>query len=308
MAGKRLIYLGALLGCVGFYIAYQEWLSWLLLVGVLWLPWLSLVLSLPAILSFRAAVECPESLPLGESGQLTIVGTSRFPVPPFRGRLRLRRWTTGESWLYKQGVSLKATHCGGILATPEKLWVYDYLGLFRFRARHARPGVTLVRPEPARMERPPDLSRYLARAWRSKPGGGFAENHELRIYRPGDSLNQVHWKLTAKTGKLTIREPMEPDRGLVLVTMDLNGTAEELDRKFGRLLWLGGCLLEENVKFEIRVLTGEGVRAFPVAREGELRTAIDQLLCCSPAKEGSIRDLETAASWRRHIGGEPDEA
>lgn len=38
-------------------------------------------------------------------------------------------------------------------------------------------------------------------------GKGTAEYDQvLRPYQPGDSLNKVHWKLTAKTGVLTVRE------------------------------------------------------------------------------------------------------
>ena len=307
MAGRRITYICALGAAAAFYIAYQEWFSWVVLLCLMGLPWFSLLLSLPGILTFRAGAQGPGAIPLGQSGELEIVGTSPLPVPPFRGRLRLCRCTTGEVWRHKKDTQLQADHCGGITVTPEKVWVCDYLGLFRFRTRAVEPVTVLVRPEPVAMETLPDLDRYLARSWRPKAGGGFAENHELRLYRPGDSLNQVHWKLTAKTGKLTIREPMEPNRGLVLVTMDLKGTAGELDRKFGRLLTLGGYLLEQNIPFEIRVLTGAGVQSFPVAAERDLKTNLDRLLCCSPVAEGSIRDRELAASWHHHIGGESHE-
>lgn len=304
MAARRFLYFCVLAAAVAFYIAYQEWFSWLALLCLLGLPWFSLALSLPGILTFRAGTEGPEAIPLGRSGEIHLVGTSRFPVPPFRGRIGLRRCITGEAWQHKKETPLRADHCGGIAVTPERVWVCDYLGLFRFRAKRVEVRTVLVRPEPARMEELPDLERYRARSWRPKPGGGFSENHELRLYRPGDSLNQVHWKLTAKTGKLTIREPMEPNRGLVLLTMDISGSAEELDRKFGRLLTLGGHLLERNIKFELRVLTGEGILGIPVAAEGDLKAAIDRLLCAPPAGEGTIRDQEFAASWQHHIGGE----
>ena len=190
----------------------------------------------------------------------------------------------------------------------EKPRVCDYLGLFRFHAKTAEPKTLLVRPAPLPVKEPPDLKRFLARAWKPKPGGGYSENHELRLYRPGDNLNQVHWKLSAKTGNLTLREPMEPQRGLVLLTMTLRGSPEELDRKFGRLLWLGTFLLEQEVPFEIRALTGSGIRSLAVDSPLALTRAIDKLLCDPAAAEGSIRDQNYAASWQYHIGGQPDEA
>lgn len=306
MGKNRYFYLCALAGCFGFYVAYQEWFSWLLLVGLLGLPWLSLLVSLPAVLSFRAAANAPAVLTAGTEATVNIQGTARLAVPWFDGRLRLCRIPTGEEWRFKSSGHLPTEHCGAIRVIPERVWVCDALGLLRFRVRAPREALVTVRPQPVSMGEMPDLSRFLALRWRPKPGGGYAENHELRLYRPGDSLNQIHWKLTAKTGKLTIREAMEPDLGLVLVTLDICGTPEQLDRKFGRLLWLGTQLNDLTVPFEIRALTGEGVQSFPVKTEQQLTEAIDRLLQSPAVSEGSILDRAQTASWHRHLGGEPD--
>lgn len=308
MRKNRFFYACGLIGAVVFYIAYREWLSWLILVGVLGLPWLSLLVSLPLLLRFRAGTAGPERCRMGEKASVSLNARCPGAVPPFSGRLRLTRVVTGESWHYKNSGPVPTEHCGCILAQPEKVWVSDVLGLFRFRVKVPRPGRILVQPEPVAMGKMPDLQKFLARSWRPKPGGGYSELHEMRLYRPGDSLNQVHWKLTAKTGKLMIREPQEPDRGLVLLTLDIRGTPSELDRKFGRLLWLGNCLLRENITFEIRALTGEGIFSRQVTDAAALDGALDALLGSAPAAEGSILDREFRVSWHRHVGGEPDES
>ena len=307
MTGRRLGYLASLAGCFVFYICYQQWLGWILFLCLAGLPVLSLCLSLPAMLSFRLRVEGPARVPMGEPVQLQMMGGSRFPVPPFRGKLRITRNLTGEKSTHSGSVKLSTAHCGVVDAVPVKAKVFDYLGLFRFPAGHLEPLRVVIRPNPVKMEKIPDLEGFLSRAWRPKPGGGFAENHELRPYRPGDSLNQVHWKLTAKTGDLIIREPMIPEQGLILVTADIRGTAEELDRIFGRLLWLGSFLLEKGLSFEIRALTGGGVQSHPVKDEASLWAAIDTLLGSAPAKEGSVLDSSFQASWHCHVGGDRDE-
>lgn len=303
MAGRRIVYLTVLLGCLGFYLAYQQWLAWFLLLTVGLLPWFSLGISLPAMLRFRAEVFGPQQVSMGEEAQVQLLGYNRLPVPPFRGRLRLVRRTTGERWKHKALLPLPTDHCGALEATPERVRVYDYLGLIGLPVKNVAGRVFLVRPRPVEIPDLPELERYLARAWRPKPGGGFSENHELRLYRPGDCLNQIHWKLTAKTGKITIREPMEPDRGLVLVTMNLRGTPEVLDRKFGRLVWLGNHLLEVGLDFEIRALTADGVQSFPVTAEAGLWEAVDTLLSVNPAPEGDLRNMNYNADWHYHIGG-----
>lgn len=308
MLGRRLWYLAALAGCVVFYICYQEWFAWFALLCLLWLPWLSLLLSLPGMLTFHVRTEGRAWVQRGELAEIALFGGSRWPVPPFRGQLRLERRLTGETWVHRYSVKLPTGHCGAITATPEKLWVFDYLGLFRFKVRRIEGMETLVRPEPVPLETVPNLEQLLTRRWRPKPGGGFAENHEMRLYRPGDNLNQVHWKLTAKTGDLIIREPMEPQRERMVLTLDLKGSPEQLDRMLGRLLWLGGFLLEKELSYVLWALTGEGIYSRTITREADLTQALDDLLRRTPAGQGSMLEQRIDASWHYHIGGEPDEA
>ena len=306
MAAKRLGYLAALSGCIVFYLAYGEWFSWLLLVLMLLLPWLSLLLSLPGMLSFRISLEGAEDLPPGTPGELRLKGSSPFPAPPFRGRIRLRRCFDGSVFHCESGERIPAEHCGGWVATGEKLRIFDYMGLFSLPVKEPEPKTVVIRPVPVAIDPLPDPERQLAMAWRPKFGGGYAENHELRPYRPGDNLNQIHWKLTAKAGKWMLREPMEPQRGLLLVTMELSGTPEELDRKMGRLLWLGNLLLGKGLAFELRVLTGQGILSEQITRDELLQQQLKRLLC-SPQAEESREFRNLSAAWHFHIGGDRDE-
>ena len=104
-----------------------------------------------------------------------------------------------------------------------------------------------------------------------------------------------------------LREPMEPERGRLLLTMDLCGSASELDVKLGKLLWLSKWLLEQGLSFEIGILTGNGIETWSVQGEWDLGQCMDALLCAPFCPEGSIRDRTFTAAWRYHIGGERDE-
>ena len=104
-----------------------------------------------------------------------------------------------------------------------------------------------------------------------------------------------------------LREPMEPDRGLMLLTMDLKGTAPVLDKKLGQLLWLGQWLLEREITFDIRVLTAKETKGWTIRNEFDLTQCIITLLGTPFAREGSIRDQFFKATWRYHIGGEQRE-
>lgn len=304
---RRARYFLLLAGAGIYYISSGEWISWILLLTTLGLPLLSLLLSLPAMLSFRVAPAGVDILQMGEEADLWLLGSCNSPMPPFRGRIRVRSLQTGEDWRYSYEDGLPTEHCGGYLATTEKVRIYDYLGLFSFRVRKTGNLTLIVRPKPVAVEDLTDPQRLEIDRWVPKPGGGFSENHEHRLYHPGDNLNQLHWKLSAKVGELIVREPMEPVRGAVLLTLSLHGEPAELDRKFGRLLWVGQYLLQRELDFEIRALSAKGVLTRHVNSEAALWKAVDSLLCAGQPEDGLDWDHTGKASWQYHIGGEPDE-
>lgn len=307
MAERRLIYLAAAFGCLVFYWAYREWLSWVFLMVTLGLPWVSLALSLPAMLMCRVELRCPNAVTVGDSVSAACVTIGYFPAPAIRGRVRVKSLLTGKTWKVPLGMELPTDHCGSLEILSKGLWVCDYLGLFALPVRSKDKRILAVRPAPVTLESPPDMSRYLVNAWKPKPGGGFSENHELRLYRPGDNLHQVHWKLSAKTGKLILREPMEAIRGLSKVTLELRGTEKELDQKLGKLRWVSLYLLQKEVPHQIQCLTGRGMVNLEIAEEKDVLRALDALLK-SPVAEESAQPEYGYASWRYHIGGDGDEA
>lgn len=291
-----------------YYVANGEWISWILLLAALGLPWLSLLMSLPAIFTFQASPAGVEILEQGEEAEFWLLGSCRSPMPPFQGKIRITDCLSGKAWRYRPDKGFSTEHCGGFRASVERARVHDYMGLFTFRVRRTRDTVIVVRPRPIPVTDLTDPQRLEINSWVPKPGGGFSENHEHRLYRPGDNLNQLHWKLSAKVGSLILREPMEAVRGAVLLTLSLRGTPEELDRKFGRLLWVGRFLLEKELNFEIRALTGSGVTTCPVDSEAALLKALDSLLCTPQAEPGASWGDGLEASWQYHIGGAADEA
>lgn len=308
MAGRRVTFLLLLLITFVFAIAYQEWLAWFLLAALAVLPLFSLVVSLPAMVLARFRLELPSNVTVGQPLEAHVL--CRCPVPPpiWRYRVQAEHRLSKHRQRYQQLDFIPTDHCGTVHITVKKFKIYDYCGLFhksvRLRNRHYQ---VAVRPFPVALPEEPSLDGCLFPAWKPKPGGGFAENHELRLYRPGDNLQQIHWKLSAKTGSLIVRQPMEPVRGRILVRMDLKGSPDTLDRKLGQLLWLGQRLLEKDIHFQIQCLTGKGVQLLNVTDEQSLLHSIDTLLDCPPAHSGSLADQPEIAIWQYFIGGDAHE-
>lgn len=307
MAKNRIMYLLAWVSSVVFFCAYQKWFAWLTLVAMVCLPFFSLLISLPAMVTARLEMRLPVSVPVHTPCVPELTCRALLPAPPWKCRVLVQRPMTAEVRKLRGPAALDTANCGAWVCVVEKAKICDYLGLFSFPMRCPEPVKVIVRPAPVAL-RLPELDRYMSRSWRPKAGGGFAENHELRLYRPGDNIQQIHWKLSAKTGSLILREPMEPVRGRMLLRLDLNGTPPELDRKLGRLRWLGNFLLEQGFRFEIQAMTGNGVETWTVDTSDALEHAVDELLCCPYALEGTIRERVEAASWQYDIGGGTVEA
>lgn len=307
MAARRFVYGIALASAIGFYWASRNWLSAVLLLTVVFLPWLSLILSLPAICKCKVSLQCPAAVTVGVPAKVSLNVSCRFPAPTVMGKLRLLALASGKQRKIKPGAGLPTAHCGAYRLQCYCLWVADYLGLIRLPVRLRENRLFLVRPVAVLPEPLPDLSRYLCNITHPKAGGGYAENHELREYRPGDNLRQIHWKLSAKTGELIVREPMEARQDAVHLTMELSGAPDVLDRKLGRLLGMSTYLAENSIQHRILCYTGQGIVDLAVSNEQEAQDAIDTLLQQPAAAENEI-PVYPKSLWRHHIGGGGNEA
>jgi hypothetical protein len=300
-------YLCFLLGSTVFYCFYREWFAWFFMVLLWLLPLFSLILSLPAMLSVKAALRCPEKARQDMPVRTALHLDSKMPTPPVRCQLRVTNQLTGERFLGAPGERIPTAHCGCITISYPRLYVYDYLGLFRRQLKKEESCSIYITPKPVA-----DSTRLRSEGFgisllKPKPGGGFSEIHDLRLYRPGDELHQIHWKMSAKTGKLIYREPMEPVQKGYVLNIVLNGAPEELNKKLGKLLWTSHALLEKGLAHTVRAMTGKGLFVYEVADEASLELCLHSLLCGPQAEAGVMASAEDAL-WQRHMGGDSNEA
>jgi uncharacterized protein (DUF58 family) len=116
------------------------------------------------------------------------------------------------------------THCDrrGLYQFPDlPLQSSGPFGLFRAKRTLAAPGEILIYPAFQPLKR----LRVLEQR-------GFSERHALRTglssdvigtreYRSGDSLRQVHWRSTAHTGQIMVKELADTDQLTMTVVLDL---------------------------------------------------------------------------------------
>ena len=267
MAINRYLYAAALGLCFLCYLAWGQWLSWVLIQVLLIFPWISLGLSLPAISRFRGAPSCPRQLPVGSWGELSLLGICPYPVPPFRGRLRVQHLLTGAQQRYRPEAGIPSRHCGGYRVRVEKGRVCDYLGLFAFPFPCESSSLYLVLPQPIPIDPLPEFLKYPM-----NPG-----ETELRPYRPGDPLRRIHRKLSLKTDSLIVLSPAQQHPPVVL-PLELSGDADTLDRILGEFYWLGRELTNRNIPFIVQ-LRADPPLILPVENYRELDKVLCRLLC-----------------------------
>ncbi len=306
MGRNRFFWLLSFLGSLVFLIFYRQWLAWLLLGGVVLVPVFSLLVSLPGMLTAKLEVRLPQHLEMGTPLRLDLHCKGPVIVPGWHCKVKVTHLPTGQTHRLKVGALLPTDHAGALVCTLSRPRVCDCLGLFALPIRGRKTYTVVLEPKPLEIDNPEEADAAAVFAWKPK-AGGFSENHELRLYAPGDSVRQIHWKLSAKTGKLIIREPMVPDPGRVVVQLVLKGSADELDRRLGQCLWLSRRLLEQNVPFELLCLTGQGLERFPVDTAQALEQAMDALLQSPAAESGSIPQLKMLGTKQYIIGGTADE-
>lgn len=306
MWGRRIIYLLTLSMSLVFYGFYREWFSWVLLLTVVLLPLFSLALSLPGMLSVKAGLRCSETGRVGVPMRTALQLACKFPPPPVSCRIRLHNSLTDRRYVGFPGERIPTEHCGLMKIAYDRLFVYDYLGLFCRRLRKGDSCVVYIMPKPVPAALPPHIDGQTVRAWRPKPGGGFAEDHDLRLYRPGDDLRGIHWKLAAKTGKLIYREPMEPVRKGYILSMTLSGKPKQMDKKLGQLLWLSQTFTDRQLDHEVRCKTADGEVRYHITDVASREECLRAILRSTPAKQTDEDEQDVV--WQQRIGGGPDEA
>lgn len=103
---------------------------------------------------------------------------------------------------------------GRLLVRIEKIEVYDYLSLFKARIRCDENMMVTLLPPGGRPEIPAEIPEeaavFMANGSElSQRGTAFEEFVQVREYTPQDEYRSIHWKQSARTGILLVKEYQE---------------------------------------------------------------------------------------------------
>ncbi len=262
---SRLAYLSALSFALLLHLFYAEAVSFLILFLLLCLPVFSILISIPLFVRTRVTLRTGASVRIGQTASLRVSVESRLFLPAAHVRVALtgenlltgakypvRRVTFDGSLSDAVLAELPTAHCGVLRFRIKRATVSDYLGLVAIPIRRPETVSICVLP---REDVPADVPAFvesLSKRMLPKRGGGFSEEHELRPYRDGDSVGSIHWKLSSKLDEIIIREPMEVQQQLILCTLDLYGSPEQLDDTLHRFSYLMDKLLQNGISPLVR--------------------------------------------------------
>lgn len=288
------------LGCAAlFYSFYMASLSWTVLLAALLLPLFSLLASLPWMIGVRVKLCAPDKVLRGGGAAVELASSGKRPLR-LRARVELQD-LTGQSRRRRTlrplaPLGLDTAHCTVIALQVKWVRAYDALGLFWLPVPRPEACRTAVLPAPVWPGEKPVLPRAgEAAPLRPKAGGGLAEEHDVRLYRPGDPVNAIHWKLTAKTDTPMIREPLVEEKQQAVLCLSGSKAREQYDRTLEKLCWLSGALLELSVPHTLVWESGSAVLETPEA----LEQALYRLLA-GPAP-GRCRAVP-GAGWQARLG------
>ncbi|MEU7744004.1 DUF58 domain-containing protein [Nonomuraea sp. NPDC049158] len=143
---------------------------------------------------------------------------------------------------------------GEIPVGPLLLVRADPFGLTRRIRRYGETATLLVRPRTVALPVPPSgKAHHLEGPTSDNAPSGTVTFHTLREYVVGDDLRHVHWKSSARTGTLMVRQLIDaslPTTTVVLDTRDLTELAVDAAAS--------AAVAAARSGFPVRVLTGDG--------------------------------------------------
>lgn len=206
-----------------------------------------------ALFLWRAAgkVQVKPYLPIGVAEKnesvnagIEIQTKSRIPIPRVRVKMTARnQFYPQEEQIILRGMaegkartrlttSISSQQCGPILLEVREVRVYDLFRLFSRKISVTGKEVLAVLPEyyMAAVVFQENIRDFLVESEeydKNKPGDDPSEIFQIREYRSGDRMQSIHWKLSARTDDLMVKEYSLPVGNPVILFLDMKYQPEE---------------------------------------------------------------------------------
>lgn len=207
-------------------------------IAVLLLPGVSLLLALAVRRALRLSLTLTPTVPKRAAAQ-AVLRVKNDALLSAHAVLRVRavnaltheetvtelRCTVPPKGTKELRFLAESRRCGQITASVKKALLFDVCGIFAVPLKGETVSArTMVLPDMFAPEIGLELASSMPEESDSyapgRRGNDLTEIFQLREYAPGDDLRRIHWKMTAKTDRLIVREPSLPLQRSLLVFWD----------------------------------------------------------------------------------------
>ena len=200
---------------------------------------------------------------------------------------------------------LSSEYSGYITAKVERVWLTDIFGFLPLEAKgfSSQKGKTTVLPETFApvivfdkiLPVPEDSESYSP----DKKGFDYSETFQIREYAPGDSIKQIHWKLSEKLDKTIVRDASLPIAKNIMLFWDKTGEVmpSEADAMAEAASSVAQSLLRSGYEFAMGWQNGTKIETAEIKTEEELLEAIPRMI-----KFGGEKSEEGFENAFEHFG------
>ena len=197
------------------------------------------------------------ALTLSNSGSRAILPSRVvLPVGAGRGEFEVNRLAPGAS--AEELFAIPTTKRAVVAVGPVSVVRGDPLGLFERVHRRDEPVDLFVHPRTVLFE---GQSLGFLRDLEGLPATDLSRDdvsfHALREYQPGDDLRHVHWKSTARTGTVMVRQYEETRRSHFVIGLSTHPGDYRDEEEFELAVSAAGSLglraLRDSQRVEVRV-------------------------------------------------------
>ena len=210
------------------------------IMGVAWVIMLLVAMiydySLPGEVSLHLLIPAYAEKEEKITGKLFIRNTGRFPILAGRIYLRVKKTISGEEENFsmsirtvgkKDGMAafrIDSEYMGFLEITILKVELYSFFGCMKKVTYTNLIKEVMILPRTKELHFPVQSSgiacSFFDEAESGKKGNGPGEYFGIRPYVDGDSMKQIHWKLTGKTDDYMVKEVEVPMMRMPLLVLE----------------------------------------------------------------------------------------
>ena len=234
MNRKTLLYIAIWIGSLILISFYGGTASYAIFFGVTLIPVLSLLYIAAVIVCFRIYQKTDvRTMQVDDETGYFFVIENNYPyafsgmrVIPFSDYFTLHDQINSEAYTLLPGekvsfnTKISCKYRGEYPIGVRAVEISDFLGLFKIIYKLPDVPKAIVHPKIVQLETLMNMPDESVTSIPSNYIGSDIIDASVRSYERGDSLNRIHWKASAKTGELKVRNIFEEKKRGILVYFD----------------------------------------------------------------------------------------